>query len=216
MDRHYVFRFFLGGLAGWHFREVNTETPLAETAQTPSSTYQERELTYPAHTCVAKPILPCPACLKWTGDGFATVKANPQCFRGISLQPLPENDVTSVIASCAKTKINKPNQGNSLIDRRTQNMRQLPSLIAAPPLEPPEPPKTPESITASRNSVLVVERDDSLTKFFAKSLPEQGYARFGPPVTPKKGFACTAIVRLSAWLSSTISCHENVGFPSTV
>ena len=26
---------------------------------------------YPAHTCVDQPILPCPACLKWTGDGVA-------------------------------------------------------------------------------------------------------------------------------------------------
>jgi hypothetical protein len=26
---------------------------------------------YPAHTCVDQPILPCVACLKWTGDGSA-------------------------------------------------------------------------------------------------------------------------------------------------
>src|ERR1700756_3147202 len=120
MDRCYVFRFILDTLAGQHFRELVPETPLAEAAQIQRITYEEREVAYPAHTCVDQPILPCPACLKWTGDGFATVRANPQCFPGISLQPLPENDVTSVIASCAKTKINKSNQGNSLIDRRTQ------------------------------------------------------------------------------------------------
>jgi len=32
----------------------------------------------PAHECVDRPHLPCPACLKWTGDPFATVNANPR------------------------------------------------------------------------------------------------------------------------------------------
>lgn len=32
------------------------------------------EEAYPAHTCVDQPTLTCPACLKWTGDGFATVR----------------------------------------------------------------------------------------------------------------------------------------------
>jgi hypothetical protein len=45
---------------------------------------------YPAHTCVDQPILSCPACLKWTGDGFATVKSNPQCFPGINRNAAPQ------------------------------------------------------------------------------------------------------------------------------
>jgi hypothetical protein len=45
---------------------------------------------YPAHTCVDQPILSCPACLKWTGDGFATVKSNPQCFPGINRNAPPQ------------------------------------------------------------------------------------------------------------------------------
>jgi len=43
---------------------------------------------YPAHECVDRPHLPCPACLKWTGDDFATVKSNPQCFPGIDITEL--------------------------------------------------------------------------------------------------------------------------------
>ena len=30
---------------------------------------------YPIHECVDRPNLPCPACLKWTGDGLA-VRSN--------------------------------------------------------------------------------------------------------------------------------------------
>jgi hypothetical protein len=45
---------------------------------------------YPAHTCADLPILPCPACSKWTGDGFATVKSNPQCFPGINRNAAPQ------------------------------------------------------------------------------------------------------------------------------
>jgi hypothetical protein len=43
---------------------------------------------YPAHECVDRPSLPCPACLKWTGDAFATVKSNTQCFPGIDIKEL--------------------------------------------------------------------------------------------------------------------------------
>jgi hypothetical protein len=43
--------------------------------------WRELEQAYPAHTCVDQPSLPCPACLKWTGEGFATVNANPECYR---------------------------------------------------------------------------------------------------------------------------------------
>jgi hypothetical protein len=37
---------------------------------------------FPAHECVDRPHLACTACLKWTGDGFATARSNPQCFPG--------------------------------------------------------------------------------------------------------------------------------------
>ena len=33
---------------------------------------------YPIHECVDRPNLPCPACMKWTGDEFATVRSKPQ------------------------------------------------------------------------------------------------------------------------------------------
>jgi len=46
--------------------------------------HKEFDEAYPAHTCVDQPTLPCPACLKWTGDGFATVRNNSQCFPGIT------------------------------------------------------------------------------------------------------------------------------------
>jgi RHS repeat-associated protein len=61
-------------------------------------------------------------------------------------------------------------------------MRQLPSSLDAVPAQPTpaieshSPHEPARSINTSHNAVLVVERDDSLTKFFAKSLPEQGYA----------------------------------------
>ena len=45
---------------------------------------------YPAHTCVDQPILPCPACSKWTGDEFATVKSNRQCSPGINRNLAPK------------------------------------------------------------------------------------------------------------------------------
>jgi hypothetical protein len=43
---------------------------------------------FPAHECADRPHLPCPACLKWTGDAFATVKSNFQCFPGIDITEL--------------------------------------------------------------------------------------------------------------------------------
>lgn len=39
----------------------------------------------PPHECVDRPSLPCPACLKWTGDAYATVRSNPQTFPGIKV-----------------------------------------------------------------------------------------------------------------------------------
>jgi hypothetical protein len=35
---------------------------------------------YPAHTCVDHPTLECPACMKWTGDAFASARSHSQCF----------------------------------------------------------------------------------------------------------------------------------------
>jgi GGDEF domain-containing protein len=48
----------------------------------PEKLAADRE-AFPAHECVDRPTLPCPACLKWTGDGFASVR-NSQCFPGIT------------------------------------------------------------------------------------------------------------------------------------
>ena len=49
----------------------------------PEKLAADRE-AFPAHTCVDQPTLPCPACLKWTGDGFASVRSNSQCSTGIT------------------------------------------------------------------------------------------------------------------------------------
>lgn len=64
----------------WSIHEEWRHTLAAEDAEKLAA---DRE-AYPAHTCVDQPTLPCPACLKWTGDGFATVRNNPQCFPGIT------------------------------------------------------------------------------------------------------------------------------------
>ena len=42
----------------------------------------------PVHECVERPILPCPACRKWTNDPFATVRTNRESFPGILSLPL--------------------------------------------------------------------------------------------------------------------------------
>jgi hypothetical protein len=42
----------------------------------------------PAHECIDHPTLPCPGCLKWTGDARASVQGNPQCFEGINVTKL--------------------------------------------------------------------------------------------------------------------------------
>jgi len=39
--------------------------------------------SFPEHECIDRPTLPCSACLKWTGDGFASVN-NSQCSTGIT------------------------------------------------------------------------------------------------------------------------------------
>jgi hypothetical protein len=41
----------------------------------PSQRWVKNE-QYPIHECADRPYLPCPACMKWTSDEFATVKSN--------------------------------------------------------------------------------------------------------------------------------------------
>jgi hypothetical protein len=65
----------------WAFHEEWRRLPEATSKKKIAA---DRE-AYPAHECVDRPTLPCPACLKWTGDGFAAVKNNPQCFPGIDI-----------------------------------------------------------------------------------------------------------------------------------
>ena len=158
MTKWFVFRFLLIAPAG--------ETTEAETADDsgPGQIHRhspQPETAYPAHTCVDQPILPCPACLKWTGDGFATVRSTPRSF--------PAETVTSVTSEDTKTQINRSHQGNSYLDRRT-DMQHLPSSYAAPPSH-----ETPKSINDCPNSALVVEPYDSLVDFFIRCLRERGY-----------------------------------------
>jgi hypothetical protein len=42
------------------------------------------DVRLPVHECVERPILPCPACQKWAGDPFATVRDNPESFPGVA------------------------------------------------------------------------------------------------------------------------------------
>ena len=51
------------------FRPEAEPKPQPEPAPQPLS--DNRGLEYPAHECVDRPGLPCPACLKWTGDALA-------------------------------------------------------------------------------------------------------------------------------------------------
>jgi hypothetical protein len=64
----------------WSIHEKWRHTPGAKGAEKLAA---DRE-AYPAHTCVDQPTLSCPACLNWTGDGFATVRNNTQCFPDIT------------------------------------------------------------------------------------------------------------------------------------
>jgi GGDEF domain-containing protein len=54
----------------------------------PEKLAADRE-AFPAHTCVDQLILACPACLKWTGDGFASIN-NSQCPTDITDKPAAE------------------------------------------------------------------------------------------------------------------------------
>jgi GGDEF domain-containing protein len=88
MNCRRFFRLLCGTPAVPHFQETKAEplpVPAAGTgAQSGCGAHQESEEAHPAHTCVDQPTLPCPACLKWTGDGFATVRNNSQCFPGMT------------------------------------------------------------------------------------------------------------------------------------
>jgi hypothetical protein len=66
-----------------HDRSIHEEWRHTPGAKGGEKLAADRE-AYPAHTCVDQPTLSCPACLKWTGDGFATVRNNSQCFPGIT------------------------------------------------------------------------------------------------------------------------------------
>jgi len=86
MNCRHFFRLLCGAPAVPHSQEIKAEpSPAVGTgAQSGWGAHQESEEAYPGHTCVDQPTLPCPACLKWTGDGFATVRNNAQCFPGIT------------------------------------------------------------------------------------------------------------------------------------
>jgi hypothetical protein len=70
-----------GNPHNWGIHEQWRRRP---TAKSKDKVVADRE-AFPQHECVDRPTLPCPACLKWTGDAFATVKSNPQCFPGIDI-----------------------------------------------------------------------------------------------------------------------------------
>jgi hypothetical protein len=58
-----------------HNRSIHEEWRQTAGAKDPVKRAADRE-AYPAHTCVDQPNLACPACGKWTGDPYATVKKN--------------------------------------------------------------------------------------------------------------------------------------------
>ena len=63
MERRQFFRLFLCAAAVPQI----LERPITALAQVKS----------PLHECIDRPDLPCPACEKWEGDPFATVRCNP-------------------------------------------------------------------------------------------------------------------------------------------
>jgi hypothetical protein len=56
------------------FQWVSAAFPLLflEKKLTPSI---QDDTEQPLHECVDSPMLPCPACLKWTGDAYATERS---------------------------------------------------------------------------------------------------------------------------------------------
>ncbi len=86
MNCRHFFRLLCGAPAVPHLQEIKAEPlPAAGTgAQSGCGAHQESGEGYPTHTCVDQPTFACPACLKWTGDGFAMVRNNSQCSPGIT------------------------------------------------------------------------------------------------------------------------------------
>ena len=80
------FRLFRGVPVVSRVREGEAELLAAAgtAAQNGCDARQDFEEPDPAHACVDQPPLLCPACLKWMGDGFATVRNNSQCFPSIT------------------------------------------------------------------------------------------------------------------------------------
>jgi hypothetical protein len=66
----------------WAIHEEWRDLPAAKSDDKVASDRQ----AFPAHECVDRPHLPCPACLKWTDDGLATPKGNPQQFPGVDVK----------------------------------------------------------------------------------------------------------------------------------
>lgn len=82
-------RHFLRLLCGAPAISANLLRVAGASAQSGYGAHHKSEAAYPSHTCVDQPTLPCPACLKWTGDGFASVN-NSQCSSGITDKPAAE------------------------------------------------------------------------------------------------------------------------------
>jgi hypothetical protein len=79
-------RHFLRLLCGAPAIRANLLSVAGTSPQSRYGAHHKSEAAYPSHTCVDQPTLPCPACLKWTGDGFASVN-NSQCSSGITDKP---------------------------------------------------------------------------------------------------------------------------------
>lgn len=61
-----------------------------ESAPMSDLSFSLSDTSLPVHECIEHPILPCPACWKWAGDAFATVRSDPKSFPGI-IDLLPES-----------------------------------------------------------------------------------------------------------------------------
>jgi hypothetical protein len=78
MNRRHFFRLLWGASALAFFQKnLKSASSPAQVANPTLSERARRERLTPLHECVDRPNLPCPACMKWTGDGFATVRSNP-------------------------------------------------------------------------------------------------------------------------------------------
>jgi len=78
MNRRHFFQLLWGALGVAFFdTKLKSEPSPTQGATTFLSGTARRGRSFPTHECVDRPYLPCPACMKWTGDGFVTVKNNP-------------------------------------------------------------------------------------------------------------------------------------------